>query len=161
VVSREARNPRSGVTLVEMMVVVALIAVLAGVSFPAITAGLDSIRLASAADSLVSFLNAALNRAERRQQAVEVSISIPERTLRMRSTEPRVSRTLELPDGVSIVAVLPEPPQPQEGPRRFLLYPGGTVPRIGVEIAGQKGGRRRVQVDPITGIPRVERVEAR
>jgi prepilin-type N-terminal cleavage/methylation domain-containing protein len=64
-----------GVTLVEMMVVMTIIALMAGISFPAVSAGIDSVRLRSATDSLASFLNAAVNRAERRQQAVEVVIS--------------------------------------------------------------------------------------
>jgi hypothetical protein len=40
--------------------------------------------------------------------------------------------------------------------RRFLVYPGGAVPGIAVEIANQSGRRRRVSVDPMTGVPRSE-----
>ena len=102
-------NPRSaqGVTLIEMLIVVALIGLLAGITFPAVSSGLDSLRLTSASDSLVNFLNAALNRAERRQQAVEVTISKAENALWLRSTEPGLVRKLELPDGIAIVSVLP------------------------------------------------------
>jgi hypothetical protein len=129
-----------------------------GISFPAVSAGLDSLRLSTASDSVVSFLNAALNRAERRQQVVEITISKADNTLRLRSPEPGAERSLELPDGVSIRSVLPALPEPDEGPRRFLLYPGSTMPRLGVEIANQKGARRIVRVDPMTGVPQIERV---
>ncbi|MCP5109600.1 MAG: prepilin-type N-terminal cleavage/methylation domain-containing protein, partial [bacterium] len=86
-----------GVTLMEMMVVVALMGLLVGISFPSITAGIDSLRLNSASRSIVSFLNGAMNRAERRQEVVEVEISIQEDTLSLRSTAPGFTRTLELP----------------------------------------------------------------
>ncbi len=144
---------RSGITLVEMLIVVAIVGLLAGITFPSVSAGLDSLRLTTAGDSLVSLFNAALNRAERRQQVVEVAIS--RNLVTLRSTEPGFSRTLELPDGVSIAAIHPESQQ------RFLLFPGGSVPRVAVELANRRGARRLVSVNPITGVPRVERIETK
>jgi hypothetical protein len=41
-------------------------------------------------------------------------------------------------------------------PRRFLLYPGGTAPRIIVNLETNDGRKRRVIVDPFTGIPHSE-----
>ena len=151
-----AGNSRAGVTLIEMLVVSALIAIMAAISFPAATAGLDGLRLNSASDSIVSFLNAGLTRADRRQQVVEITVSMSERTLSMRSSVLGYERRLVLPEGVSIVAVHPALPGEPEGQRRFLLYPGGAVPRIGIEIANQRLSRRVVRVDPITGVPQIE-----
>jgi Tfp pilus assembly protein FimT len=62
----------------EMMVVLAIIALIVGVSVPSTIAGLENIRLAAGARSVAAFMNIAANRAERRQQAVELSISIKE-----------------------------------------------------------------------------------
>ena len=45
-----------GVTLIEMLIVVAIIGLIAGISFPAVSSGVDSLRLVSASDSLVSLL---------------------------------------------------------------------------------------------------------
>jgi prepilin-type N-terminal cleavage/methylation domain-containing protein len=156
---RARSRGRRGVTLIEMMIVVAIIALMAGISFPSVTSALDSIRLSSASGAIVSFLNAALNRAERRQQVIEIAVSKPERSLTMRSTEPGFVRRIELPESVAILAILPEGPDPEETGRRFLLYPGGVTPRIGIEIANRRGARRIVRVDPMTGAPNVERVE--
>jgi len=72
---------QSGLTLVEMMVVVSIIALVAAISFPSIASGLDGLRLRGATDSIVSFLNAGMNRAERRQQIVEVIISKAENAI--------------------------------------------------------------------------------
>src|SRR5438132_8744055 len=56
-----------GVTLIEMMVVAAIIGLIAAISFPSASAGIESVRLVSATDSVATFLNGAVNRVERRQ----------------------------------------------------------------------------------------------
>jgi prepilin-type N-terminal cleavage/methylation domain-containing protein len=148
---------RRGITLLELVVVMALLGLLAGITLPSVSSGLDALRLNAAANSLVSFFNGALNQAERRQQAVEIAISKADHTLRLRSVEPGLERSLELPSGVTLRAVLPLLPQEEDQPVRYiLLYPGGALPRFGVEIASPKGGRRIVRVDPIIGVPQVE-----
>ena len=142
-------------TLLEALIVVALIALIAGLSFPSVTSGLDTLRLRSASDSIVSFLNVALDHADRRQQAVEVVISPRENLLLSRTADLGFSRRLEIPAQIHIVSVQPALAivgDPDE-PRRFLVYPGGSVPRIGIEIATMQGRKRTVSVDPITGSP--------
>jgi hypothetical protein len=138
-----------------MMTVVAIIGIMVGVFFPAVSAGLDSIRLVSASDSIATFLNGALNRAERRQTVIEIAISTKENVIHLYSSEPGFTRKLDMPEGVRIEAVLP-PLDENEDPRRFILQPGGTPPRVGVQIANARGARRIVRVDPMTGVPRIE-----
>ncbi|MDX1980582.1 MAG: prepilin-type N-terminal cleavage/methylation domain-containing protein [Bryobacteraceae bacterium] len=143
-----------GVTLIEMLIVVSIIGLMVGVSFPSVNSGIDTIRLMSASDSVVSFLNAALNRAERRQQVMEVTISQKTNMLALRSIDAGFLRELELPTGVTITRVLPE--GPDDADRHIYLYPGGTVPRIGVELTNTRGAKRVVRVDPVSGIPATE-----
>lgn len=151
---------RRGVTLVEMMAVVAIIGLIAAISFPAIGAGLESVRLLSGADSIVAFLNAGMNRTERRQEAVEITVSIAENELQMRSTDPAFQRTLAMPEGVTIVRVHPVPPDgSEERARIFYLFPAGSIPRIGIEIANRRGARRIVRVDATTGVAQIEQVQ--
>jgi len=142
-----------------MLVVVAIISLMVGISFPAITSGIDSLRLNAATNGVVSFFNTALNRAERRQQVVAITISKTENEISMRSTEPGFVRKLDIPQGVTITRIFPELPDNPDAPRMFLLYPGGTVPRFGVQLMNRRNVERIVRVDPITGVPRVEQVE--
>jgi prepilin-type N-terminal cleavage/methylation domain-containing protein len=148
---------RSGVTLIEMLIVVTIVGLIAGVTFPAVSSGIDSLRLASASDALVSLLNGALNRAERRQEPIEVAISVKDNSVRLSSTEPGFERNLTMPDGVKIVAVWPKLLVEDDQPRRFLLLPGSVVPRVGIEIVNRKETHRIVRVNPITGVPNIER----
>ncbi|HYW48191.1 MAG TPA: prepilin-type N-terminal cleavage/methylation domain-containing protein [Bryobacteraceae bacterium] len=144
----------AGVTLMEMLVVMAIIGLIVAVTTPSVSAGIDSVRMASATDSISAFLNAAVNYAERRQQAVLVVISSKESKLSAWSNEPGFERELILPDGIQI-----EDQDPERAERRLILMPGATVPGIGIQIANRRGARRIVRLDPMTGFPRVESVK--
>ncbi len=157
--SRGRKGAEAGVTLIEMVVVVALISLMVGISYPAITSGIDSMRLKAATNSVVSFLDTGLSRAERRQQVVEITISKQDQSIEMQSSEPGFSRKLPMPEGVSIVQVLPLLPEDPDAPRSFFLYPGGTVPPFGVQLINRRNVQRIVRVDPITGVPHVETPE--
>ena len=152
------RNGERGVTLIEMIVVVGIIAVMVGISFPAATSGIDSIRLASAADRVSAFLTSAVNRSERNQVMLELTVSAPENSLYIRAV-PNFEQRLVLDESVKIAAVLPEAPIDPAQPRRFLLYPGGAPPHIGVRLINRRGAQRIVILDPVTSAAIVERVQ--
>lgn len=143
-----------GITLIEMLIVMTLIALVAGLSYPSAAAGVEAMRLRSASDSVAAFLDTAIDRASRREQVIEVWISPQENLLIARSPDLAFSRRLELPDAFRITAILPAAEVNPREPRRFLMYPGGTAPRIGVEIANRAGRKRMVGIDPFTGLPR-------
>ena len=156
VVSCQLSASERGVTLIEMMIVVTLIAILVGITFPAVGSGVDSLRMTSAADGVATFIQGALNRVERRQQMMELTISRSDSAMALQGFD--FDRSYHLPDGVAIAEILPALPIDPTQPRRFLLYPGGAPPRIGVRLVNQRGAERIVSLDPITGIPRIERV---
>ena len=145
-------SPASGVTLIEMLIVVVIIAAIAGISFPALTAGLASVRLSSASGSVASFLTSTMNRVDRREQAAAIVISPKDNTLAIftAASGEKPESTLDLPQGISIEG---------DEPRRILLQPGGTVPRVTLILRNDKGARRSVEVDPVTGVPSIRRVE--
>ena len=153
-----ARHASPGVTLIELLIVMTIIGLMAAISFPSISSGLESLRLASATNSIVSFLNAGLNRAHRRQEPVEVAVSTKDNTVTLTSAS--LSRKLDMPSGVTIQQVWPRLAEETGAPRLFLLLPGGAVPRIGIEIVNRKGVHRIVRVNPMTGVPEIERIAA-
>lgn len=141
---------RAGVTLIEMLVVVTIIGVIAGVSMPAITSGLDGVRLQTGAGTVASFITMTLNGVERHETPAVILVSPKENSLGV-FTAPlgdKPNRSMKLPQGISFDG---------EEQRRYVLYPGGTVPQMFFGLHNTKGGRRTVTVDPVTGIPRITR----
>jgi hypothetical protein len=135
-----------------MLIVVAIIGVMIGIAFPSITSGIDSLRIRSASDEIVSTFNSAMNRADRRQVAIEIIVDRAQNRLIFASADPGYRRELTMPEGVTIERVLPLIPNLDESlPRQFLIHPGGTVPHIGLELKNRRNARRIVSVDPITG----------
>jgi prepilin-type N-terminal cleavage/methylation domain-containing protein len=155
-----AHDGTAGVTLIELMIVVTLMGLVAGLSYPAVATGVDSLRLRSASNGIVGFLNTAIDRAERRQDVVEIWISPRDNAMIARTPDLGFNRRYELPDTVRILSILPHENSAPDEPRRFLCYPGGTFPRIGLEIANQAGRKRMVSIDPVTGVPLSE-IEAK
>ena len=138
--------------MIEMLIVATIIAVIAGVSFPALTAGLAGVRLSSASGSAASFLTSTLNRVERREQAAAIVISPKDNVLAVYTdaSGDKPERQLQMPQGIAIEG---------DEPRRFLLMPGGTAPRMTLVLRNEKGARRSVQIDPATGVPKVQRLD--
>lgn len=142
---------RRGVTLLEMLIVVVIIATMVSLSFPALTAGLAGVRLASSSSSVASFLTSTMNRVERREQAAALVISPKENRLDVftAASGEKPSASYQVPEGIVIEG---------DEPHRYVLYPGGTFPRISVVLRNDKGARRSVEIDPVTAVPRVQRV---
>ena len=150
------RPAARGVTLMELMVVLAIVSLMVAIAIPGTLAGLENLRLSTGARSVAAFMNIAANRAERRQQAMELTVAVNENSLTMRSADAAFIRQLALPPGITIQAVWPALAEPGGQPRQFLIQPGGTPPRIGIEIANRRGARRIVRLDPITGASQIE-----
>jgi prepilin-type N-terminal cleavage/methylation domain-containing protein len=148
---------RKGVTLIELLIVASIAGAMVAIALPTFANGLENIRLSQASDGVASFLNTALNRVERREQVMEITISPRENLILLRSADGTFSRQVSLPDGITVDAVLPKLQQDSGVPRRFLLLPGALAPRIGVQLANRRGQRRIVSLDPITGVPSIER----
>ena len=143
-------------TLLELLIVMTLMGLLAGLSYPSMAAGVDSLRLRAASNGIIGFFNTAIDRAQRRQEVVEITIFPRENAMVARTPDLGFYRRFELPEAIRIVGVRPPGGLVPDEPRRFLCYPGGTVPRVRVEIANPAGRRRTVSIDPITGVPQSE-----
>lgn len=148
-----SKRRRRGVTLIELLIVMTLIALVVGVSYPSAAAGIEALHLRSVADSVTGLLNTSVDRAARRQQVIEIWISPKDNLVIARSPDLAFSRKLEIPEPLKITAVLPPALVSPDEPRRFLLYPGGAAPGIGVEISDRAGRKRLVSMDPFRGLP--------
>jgi prepilin-type N-terminal cleavage/methylation domain-containing protein len=140
---------RRGVTLIEMLIVVAIIGGIVSISFPSLSAGLAGIRLSSASGSVASFLTSAMNNVERREQPSAIVVD-PEHSLLAVYTSDSGAKPREqlaMPQGISI-----------EGDklRRFMLFPGGAFPRIMIVLKSDRGAKKSIEIDPITAVPKIQ-----
>jgi len=142
------------------MVVISIIAVITGISYPSIANGLDNLKVSAAADAVAGFLDTAAAKAERKQAVVELNIRRRENQLFIRSTDPSLAKRFEFPDGIRIDRVFPEiDGAPVDAPRQFIIYPGGSIPAMGVSITTESGKRRLIRINPVTGVPVIQKPE--
>ncbi|WP_080507495.1 prepilin-type N-terminal cleavage/methylation domain-containing protein [Bryobacter aggregatus] len=150
------RSAQSGMTLIETMVVVAIIAVMAGMAFPSFTAGLDGLRLRSASSTVASALNIAITTADRRQLPVQLAIQPAQNRIVLRVADSKRDQIFEIPAGIRIRRILPALFLDEEKKDRYLLvYPNGAPPQLIVELENPRGSIRQIKLDPITGIAQV------
>ena len=147
-----------GTTLIEMMVVMMIVAVVVAISAPSVSAGIDAVRLATSTSSVAAFLNSASTHAERRERPVELIITA--KTLAFISTDRGSRHEMTVPDGIVMEPISAVQSEDVEGESRWLFMPGGAVPSVGIKLTNQHGGIRTVKLDPMTGFPRVERVQS-
>lgn len=150
--NRSIAHQRAGVTLLEMLIVVAIIATLASISFPSLISGLAGVRLSSSAGDVASFFTSSMNRVERREQAAAIVVEPAKNRIAVftSASGEKPASELSLPPGIVIDALEAS---------RYMIYPGGAFPRISVVLKNDKGARRRIRIDPVTAVPQIERVE--
>lgn len=160
------RRASRGITMIEMLIVLALIGLMSGIAWPSAMAALDGIRLRSTADSVASMLAHAALRVERRQQPVEIVIDREKGLITVSGVTATDRREFQLDPGISIVSIEPDlrvsagegDEQPVE--HRFVFMPGAGWPALRIELSSPRGVRRIVRLDPITGAPDVRAPDA-
>ena len=136
----------SGFTLVELLVVLAVLALALAVVPPSLTGAIDSARFKSAQRDLVSALRYARSRAVNSQQAASVDINVKQGTMQVAGRQ----RTLSVPDDVALTLVTAQREQlsAYEGAIRF--YPDGSS--TGGQVRFSRDGQVwSIDVDWLTG----------
>ena len=143
-----------GITLLEMVVVLTIIAVLGAIVFPSVTAGLDTLRLKSAADRLANTFRYARVRALRQQTVCQVTVDPERRQVELEDlgraapgTKPSYRRAWRLPPEIAV-----EP----RGMRTFVFPPDGGTPQVALRLVNARGRAVTVEFDVLTALPRVE-----
>jgi hypothetical protein len=123
----------------------AIVALLVGIAYPNVTAGLDGIRLKTAADRAGSFWSAARQRADRYQQVVQVVIDPQKNELRAVSVDGQWRDSLPF-DGKLHV---------KQPPKRavYFLYPGSPSPKFELLLTSGEKSAAGVRVNILTGVP--------
>jgi prepilin-type N-terminal cleavage/methylation domain-containing protein len=137
----------SGITLIEMLVVVGIVSIVLTIAFPNVTSGLDGIRLKTAVDRVGSFWSAARQRADRFQTPVQVTVDPEKNELRAASVANDWSASFDLSNRLHVAGI--------EQPQRYLLYPGAPSPDFRLILEAESGGRAGLKINVFTGVPEV------
>lgn len=147
-------------TLIEIMVVLVLLALTAGLAIPFAGKGLDSVRSASAGRSLVAFLNDARTRAVNRGVAVDVLYDFEKRSISQRfDEEGAVGSTMVLPRGTVILSVETGGVIYEEGIRGITFYPMGDSSGGTIYLDGPGGHRYSVKIGMLFASPYLARID--
>ena len=132
-----------GITLLEALVAITLVALAAAISFPAASAGIEAARVRAAADEAKTLLLNAQQFADRHRQAVLVQIDPATSRIAVRSADGRWSRLLNFDSRLHIDA----PSKTFEA----VVQPGATLPPLSLGLVAEGGQRCGFQVGGLLG----------
>ncbi len=140
------KHASRGITLMELLVALTIMALVGGVLYPSVVAGLDTLRLKSAADRLANTFRFARERALRRQTVCQVTVDPAGGLVAVEDAgaEP-YRRSWEMPRGVVVR---------EERRRTFVFPPDGGAPHIGLTLANARGRTASVEFDLLSALPR-------
>ncbi len=141
---------RRGFSLLELLLVIAIMGMLAAVVLPSLPGALESARLRGSAGEVRATFTLARTLAvsESRSRAVAFDLGRGEYGI---DGDPR---KWALPEGIRVAALRPGDAAPEGGVLRVRFYPDGSADEAEVALSSSGGGRLRISVDPLTGIVR-------
>jgi general secretion pathway protein H len=152
--SGNLRRETEGVTLLELLVVVALASILLAVVFPSVGSGLTTLELRTSAQRLAAAARYARDQAVYRKTAFHLEIDSEAGRVAVMDLQGRARRAFNLPASVRVESILPPQEEASSRVRRFLFMPDGAAPAFEVVLANQRREMRVVN-DPLTGAAKV------
>ncbi len=142
--SRRTRKT-SGLALIELLIVMAIVGLMLGIAYPNVSSGLDGIRLKTSVSRAGAFWAAARQRADRYQEVVQVTVDPAANEIRALSAESPWRESYRLDESVRIVGL--------KEPVNYLLYPGTPSPQFELRFTAASGGSAGLRVNVLTGVP--------
>ena len=151
-------SDKNGFTLLELIVVILIIALILGISYPSMSRGSNILNLQMAGRDVLNSFRFAREKAISEQMTMMLIIDRNERKFELANVLGEPMRAYTLPRGVDIQRMTRAGSEVREDVMTVRFTPNGGVENVGIRIA--IGGRSRVQIisDPLGGGARIEPV---
>ncbi len=145
----------AGFTLLELIVVVLVMALAVGVTYPALTHGSAIFQLRSAGREVLNTFRYAREKAITQQQRLKIVVDREAQNIVFSDEFDSGVRTMSMPHHVRIVKVMLEGHEILQGPLVVHFLPNGSSENAEVVLGSDSGSVLRIVTDPITGGARV------
>ncbi|HSB73894.1 MAG TPA: GspH/FimT family pseudopilin [Candidatus Methylomirabilis sp.] len=166
---RCSRRPAArGFTLIELVVVVAIVSVVFALTLPALGDGLRRWRLQAAVREVATFLKFTRNQSVTGRSPLQAFLDRSRNVYWVDKPDnpmlytpdlaiQRGVRVFALPTGIRFGEVTAADPDPAADRVGILFFPKGSSTGAAVQILDDRGRAYRISVDPVTGRARIER----
>lgn len=139
---------RAGLTLIELTVVLAILAIAAALVLPAVGRGMETVRLRSEAGRVAALLREARQQAVTQRHATRVALDRTRNTVALTAGDPeRPLRQVAMPAGLRLDVAA--------GGETVTFSPRGLARETRWRLEGPGGRRLTIAVDAVTGRVRV------
>ena len=151
------KNARDwGFTLLELVIVVVVMAMVLGVSYPSLSGGSAAIKLRSTGRDILNTFRYAREKAVTEQTGMRVTVDREKQELTLSDDLGEGRRRYVLPAEVKIQRMALGGTEIKEGPLVVRFLPNGSAENAEVLLQSRTGYYLRIITDPITGGARVE-----
>lgn len=159
--SSEKRRPihgrsRRGVTLLELLVVMTLLAIVSALVYPSFGSALSSLRLRGEARQVVSACRLAKWEAIARRQPFLLLVNLEKNQLAVTDASRQVMKGMELPPGIRIFQSQKISENGSADAGEFYFFPNGTAETGTIVLRDDHGRNLKVVIDFLTGDAKIE-----
>ncbi len=150
------RNSKAGFSLIELIMVILLISLALGISYPALSRGTAAFHLRATSRELLNTFRYAREKAITEQMTMKVTIDPANQKVILSDEVGDGARTYMLPPDVRIQPVFLAGQELRDVPLTVRFMTNGSCENAQIQLMSSKGGVLRVVTDPVTGGARVQ-----
>ncbi|MDD5544813.1 MAG: GspH/FimT family pseudopilin [Acidobacteriia bacterium] len=145
-----------GITLLEILVVLTLIAILSAMVYPSFGNAMQTLRLRGEARQLVSACREARWEAIAKRRPFRLTLDPEKNQISIVDFSDRMRREIDLPAGIRIFQAQKNSDNGVAEATEFYFFPNGTTESGSITLRNQSGKNVRVVIESLTGNARIE-----
>lgn len=145
-----------GITLLELLVAITLVAILSALIYPSFGEALSSLRMRGAARQLISACRFAKWESVARRQPYYLAVDLEKNVVGVASQSQQVIKEIELPPSIRIFQAQKISEGGPADATQFFFFPNGTAESGAITLRDERGVNLRIVIDLLTGDAKIE-----